>query len=76
MHFHTPTLIVYVLGVLGVSYHLANGLQTFCMGWGVVSSQKGLRRLEGATFAIFGLFLVMGLLAIYALYQAGAAASV
>ena len=36
MHHHGPTLLVYVLGTLGVSYHLANGLQTFAMSWGAI----------------------------------------
>ena len=55
MHFHAPTLVVYVLGILGVAYHLANGLQTFCMGWGIVSAGGaaaarggGARRLPAA----------------------------
>ncbi|MEO6572331.1 MAG: succinate dehydrogenase, partial [Polyangiaceae bacterium] len=34
MHFHTPTLVVYLLGTLGTAYHLANGLDSFAMGWG------------------------------------------
>lgn len=74
MHFHVPTLVVYVLGVLAVAYHLANGVQTACMSWGVVSTQRGLWRLEWATLAFFLLLLVMGWGAIYALYAAGAAA--
>jgi succinate dehydrogenase / fumarate reductase, cytochrome b subunit len=74
MHFHGPTLATYVLGILGVAYHLANGLQSFCMGWGVVTSRRGLRRLEGATLAVFLLLLAMGWGAVYALWAAGAAA--
>ncbi|HEX4445253.1 MAG TPA: hypothetical protein VH044_00895 [Polyangiaceae bacterium] len=75
MHFNVPTLVVYVLGTLGVAYHLANGAQSFCMGWGVVSSQRGLRRLEMATLTGFVLLLVMAWGAIYALYMAGAPAA-
>ena len=74
MHFHGPTLATYVLGVLAVAFHMANGLQSFCMGWGVVSSQKGLRRLEGAALLAFVLLLGMGWGAVYALWAAGAAA--
>ena len=37
----------YVLGTLGVAYHLANGLQTFCMGWGVVSQPRGAEEAGG-----------------------------
>ena len=53
MHFHTPTLIVYVLGTLGVTFHLANGLQTAAMGWGLVSSKAALKRLEWLVIAVF-----------------------
>jgi succinate dehydrogenase / fumarate reductase cytochrome b subunit len=74
MHFHTPTLVVYLLGSLGVAYHLANGAQTVCMGWGVVSSQRALRRLEWLAIAFFVLLLAMSWGAIYALWAAGGAA--
>jgi succinate dehydrogenase / fumarate reductase cytochrome b subunit len=72
IHFHTPTLIAYVLGTLGVTYHLANGVLTFCMGWGVVKSRSALRRLEGAALVLFVVLLAMAWGAIYALWAAGA----
>lgn len=72
MHHHMPTLVVYVLGVLGVAYHLANGVQTFSMGWGIVSSRRALRKLEGLVILLFLVLLAMGWGAIYALFQAGA----
>ncbi|WP_394824244.1 succinate dehydrogenase [Pendulispora albinea] len=72
MHFHTPTLVVYVLGVLGVAYHLANGLHTFAMGWGVVASKRALKKLEWVILGFFVLLLLMGWGAVYALYSAGA----
>jgi succinate dehydrogenase / fumarate reductase cytochrome b subunit len=74
VHFNMPTLIVYVLGTLAVSYHLANGAQTFCMGWGVVTSQRGLRRLEGTALTLFVVLLLMSWAAVYALWAAGAPA--
>jgi succinate dehydrogenase / fumarate reductase cytochrome b subunit len=74
VHFNMPTLVVYVLGTLAVSYHLANGAQTFCMGWGIVTSQRGLRRLEGSALTLFVVLLLMSWAAIYALWAAGAAA--
>ena len=73
MHFHVPTLVVYVLGTLGVAYHLANGAHTFCMSWGIVSSQRALRRLEGVAVVAFLVLLAMLWSAIYALWAAGAA---
>lgn len=68
---HPPTLIVYLLGVLGVAYHLANGLQTFAMGWGLVSSRAALRRLEKVVILAFVVLLAMGWGSIYALFVAG-----
>lgn len=72
MHYHWPTLVTYLLGTLGISYHLANGSQTFCMTWGVVSSRRGLLRLEPVAIALFALLLVMSWGAVYALWSAGA----
>jgi len=74
MHWHLPTLITYLLGTLGVAYHLANGAQTFCMGWGVVTSGRALRRLEAGVVVLFLVMLVMSWGAVYALWAAGAGA--
>jgi succinate dehydrogenase / fumarate reductase cytochrome b subunit len=74
MHFHTPTLIVYLLGTLGVAYHLANGLQTFAMGWGLVSTRRALKKLDALSIGFFLLLTAMAWGAIYALWSAGAAA--
>jgi succinate dehydrogenase cytochrome b subunit len=73
MHFHTPTLVVYVFGTLGVAYHLANGVQTFCMGWGVVATRRALLRLEWAVIGLFVILLTMSWGGVYALWAAGAA---
>lgn len=71
MHHHGPTLVVYILGILGVAYHLANGLQTFSMGWGLVSSRRALKKLEALVFVVFFALLAMGWGSIYALWDAG-----
>lgn len=71
MHYHGPTLVVYVLGVLGVSYHLANGISTFAMGWGLVSSRRALRKFDIVSWIVFALLLTLGLGAVYALWSAG-----
>jgi succinate dehydrogenase / fumarate reductase, cytochrome b subunit len=72
MHFHMPTLAVYILGVLAIAYHVANGLQTALMTWGVAVTKASLRKWELVAWAIFLLTLAMGWGAIYALYRAGA----
>lgn len=71
MHHHGPTLVVYALGILGIAYHLANGMQTFLMGWGIVASKRALRKLDIATIFLFLGLLAMGWGAVYALWDAG-----
>jgi succinate dehydrogenase / fumarate reductase cytochrome b subunit len=73
MRFNPPTLAVYLLGTLGVTYHLANGLQTAAMGWGVVTSQQALKRLELLVIAVFLLLLGMAWSVVAGLWMAGGA---
>jgi succinate dehydrogenase / fumarate reductase cytochrome b subunit len=71
MHHHGPTLAVYVLGTLGVAYHLANGLHSFSMGWGIVTSRRALKRLDVGVIVLFLVLLAMSWGVIYALWDAG-----
>ncbi len=71
MRTHMPTLVVYLLGTLGVAYHLGNGLATFAMGWGVVSSKRGLRHMDVIAWISFLVLLAMSWAVIYALYRSG-----
>ncbi|MFO0586348.1 MAG: hypothetical protein U0441_02350 [Polyangiaceae bacterium] len=71
MAHNPPTLIVYTLGTLGVAYHLANGLHTFCMAWGIVQSRRALKQLERFAYLTFVVLLAMAWGAIFALYSAG-----
>jgi succinate dehydrogenase / fumarate reductase cytochrome b subunit len=71
MHWHPPTITVYVLGVLATAYHLANGLQGFAMGWGLLASERSMRRFEPWSIGIFLVLLAIGWGAIFALYKAG-----
>lgn len=73
MHHHGPTLVVYLLGTLAVSYHLANGISTFAMGFGLVTSKRALRKVDILSYLFFVVLLVMSWSAIYGLYSAGAA---
>jgi succinate dehydrogenase / fumarate reductase cytochrome b subunit len=68
---HLPTLIVYVLGTLGIAYHLGNGVQTFAMGWGLVGSRRALGKMEWLSWLVFLVFLAMSWAVIYALWSAG-----
>jgi succinate dehydrogenase / fumarate reductase cytochrome b subunit len=73
MHFHRPTLAVYILGVLAVAYHLGNGVHTALMSWGVVRTKRALLQWELLAWVLFLLLLAFGWGAVYALYRAGAA---
>jgi len=75
MRFNPPTLVVYVLGTLGVTFHLANGLQTAAMSWGLVTSQAALKRLEWVVLAVFLVLLAMAWAVVAALWIAGGAAA-
>ena len=58
------TKTVYLLGVLGAVFHFANGLNTFCMTWGIAltpTSQKKVR-----SFSIL-VFIILTASAFYAL---------
>ena len=71
MHHHPLTLVVYLLGTLGVAYHLANGIWSFAFSWGLVASRPALKRFDVITICLFVVFLAMAWGSIYALYQAG-----
>lgn len=71
MRTNMPTLIVYLLGTLGVAYHLGNGLSTFAMGWGVVTSRRALTKLNAVSGAVFLIVLGMAWSVIFALYKSG-----
>jgi succinate dehydrogenase / fumarate reductase cytochrome b subunit len=73
MRHHPPTLIVYLLGTLGVAYHLGNGLYGFAMSFGLGSTRKSLAGFERAGIILFLVLLAMSWAAIYGLYQAGGA---
>jgi succinate dehydrogenase / fumarate reductase, cytochrome b subunit len=51
--------IVYLLGVLAASYHLAYGVWNFCIRWGITISDKAQERIQ--KFA-FGMFIVVTLI--------------
>ena len=63
---HEPlTLVVYLLGVLGVAYHLGNGIWQFFIGWGIVTTEKAMRRVEVVSMIFFLILLGMGYGAIW-----------
>lgn len=72
MRHHGPTLIVYLLGTLGVSYHLANGVATSAMAFGIGTTQRSQKRMERLALVLFAVLLVLSWSAIYGLWVHGA----
>jgi len=72
MRFHTPTLIVYLLGTLAVCYHLANGLFGFVWTWGTAAGRHSFRRVNVLATITFVVLMCFSWGAIYALWSAGA----
>ena len=63
--FHEPiTLTVYALGMLGIAYHLANGLQTAATRTGLVVSNAGRKRMTSVAAVVMVLLLAMSYLSI------------
>ena len=58
------TKAVYLLGTLGAVFHFSNGLNTFCMTWGIALTPKSQIRVR--IFSIF-LFFILAASALYAL---------
>jgi succinate dehydrogenase / fumarate reductase cytochrome b subunit len=71
MHHHLPTFIVYLLGVLGVAYHLANGIATGGLTWGYAATEKARQRVQLVSYLMFVLLVAMGWGSIFALWSAG-----
>ena len=70
MRFHTPTLLVYVLGILAIAYHLANGVWSFfTMGWGIAVSKSAIKWFERLAILVFVVLLAIGWGAVYGLYS-------
>lgn len=54
-------LALYVVGILAVTYHFANGIWSFSITWGLVRSAEGQKRLACASVIIFLVLATVGL---------------
>lgn len=68
MRHHPPTLAVYTLGVIGIAYHLANGIYTAAFINGLAASAKATRQMQVLSLVFFALLLVMGLGSVIGMY--------
>jgi succinate dehydrogenase / fumarate reductase cytochrome b subunit len=60
-----PTFVVYALGLLGISYHLANGVWGSALTLGLTVTPRAQQRMEWISAGFFVLLMAMSFLAIY-----------
>ncbi len=68
------TLTVYALGILGVAYHLGNGVWGAGMTLGLTTTPKAQARMEKVSMVFFLVLLAMGYLAIWGFHPFAQAA--
>ena len=54
-------MAVYILGIVAITYHFANGLWSFSITWGLVTSRLAQQRLACLTQVFFVILCVVGL---------------
>ncbi len=54
-------LLFYALGIVAVTFHFANGLWSFAITWGLVTTEAAQKRLGILTLFIFVILAVVGL---------------
>lgn len=62
-----PAMVAfYIVGILSATFHLANGLWSFCMTWGITQSPRSQKIVSYVTMIIFLALSVVGIQAILA----------
>lgn len=59
-------LIFYIIGIVSATFHLANGLWSFCVSWGITVSPRSQQINTYVTMAIFLALSYVGIRAILA----------
>jgi len=64
---HNRWLLAFtILGILSATFHLANGIWSFCIVWGITVSPRSQRMLEWVSAAVFVILSFIGVRAIFA----------
>ena len=70
--YHSPTGLVtkavYVLGILGATFHLSNGITTFCITWGITLTPKAQMRVRILSLLVFACLTASAFYAISAIW--------
>lgn len=59
-------LAFYIVGILSATFHLANGLWSFCVSWGITQSPKSQKITTYISMFVFVVLSIMGVAAILA----------
>ncbi len=62
------TKSVYILGILGAIFHFSNGINTFCITWGVALTPRSQKRVLIFSILIFLILTVSSLYALSAIW--------
>lgn len=57
-------LVFYIIGIISTTFHLANGLWSFCVSWGITQSPRSQQIVTYATVLVFLATSYMGVRAI------------
>jgi succinate dehydrogenase / fumarate reductase cytochrome b subunit len=64
---HNPWLLAFsILGILSATFHLANGIWSFCIVWGITVSPRSQRLMEYVSLVVFAILSFIGVRAIFA----------
>jgi len=64
---HNPWLLAFtILGILFATFHLANGIWSFSIVWGIAVSPRAQRLMEWVSLAVFVVLSLIGVRAIFA----------
>lgn len=58
-------LVIYMLGILACSYHLAYGIWNFCIRWGITITERAQHRIQKFSLAAFVGITLLGWGALY-----------
>ncbi|AWE08253.1 succinate dehydrogenase [Lysinibacillus sp. 2017] len=57
-------LAFYIVGIVSATFHLANGLWTFCVSWGITQSRKSQQIFTYVSLVVFVILSIIGVAAI------------
>lgn len=57
-------LAFYIVGIVSATFHLANGLWTFCVSWGITQSKKSQQIFTYVSLVVFVILSIIGVAAI------------